>query len=144
MLDAEEYLHLAFHASAAREHHACMSYLKEALKLEPRNATAMYLLAVQHADLGLHARAIAGTQAALAIEPGMEAARFQLGWMLMDADAVAESKAQFAMLYDSADPAMQSYARAMTALADKDVPLAVARLQEGLLRNARFVLSLSM
>jgi tetratricopeptide (TPR) repeat protein len=137
VLDAEEYLHLAFHASANGQHHACLSYLKEALNLQPRNATAVYLLAAQHADLGLHARAIAGMKSALDIDPGLEAARFQLGWMLMDAGAIAEAKSHFGSLSTSADPAMQCYASALNALADGDTAAATAQIEAGLSRTVR-------
>ncbi|MBB6091184.1 tetratricopeptide (TPR) repeat protein [Povalibacter uvarum] len=135
VLDADEYLHLAFHASAHGQHHACLSYLKEVLSLQPRNATALYLLATQHADLGLHARAIAGMKSALAIDPGLEAARFQLGWMLMDAGAVAEAKTHFGTLATSADQAMQSYASALGALADGNIVAAKSHIESGLSRK---------
>jgi tetratricopeptide (TPR) repeat protein len=135
VLDADEYLHLAFHASAHGQHHACLSYLKEALSLQPDNATALYLLATQHADLGLHARAIEGMKSALAIDPGLEAARFQLGWMLMDAGAVSEAKAHFGSLATSTDPAMKSYASALGALADGNIVAAKSHIESGLSRK---------
>jgi len=82
--DTDEYLHLALHANSVRNHHACMAYLKELLAREPRHAKAIYLLAAQHAELGLHERAIAGMRAALALEPAIEMARLQLGLLLLD------------------------------------------------------------
>ena len=72
MLDAEEYFHLALHASAMGDHHACMTHLEEVLQRQPRNARAIYLLAVQHAELGLLQRAVAGIKTALMIEPDLE------------------------------------------------------------------------
>lgn len=91
MFDADEYLHLALHASGTGDHHACMRYLEEVLQREPRSACAIYLLAVQHAELGLTQRAITGIKTALSIDPDLEIARFQLGLLLMfvDADAPA-------------------------------------------------------
>ena len=83
-LDADEYFHLALHASSVGDHHACMSYLAEVLQQQPANARALYLRAVQHAELGLTERAVSGIKAALAIEPGLEIARLQLGLLLLD------------------------------------------------------------
>jgi hypothetical protein len=51
-LDADEYFQLALHASATRNSHACMQYLKELLEQEPRHAAGLYLLAAQHVELG--------------------------------------------------------------------------------------------
>lgn len=132
MLDVEEYLHLALHASSVRDHHACISYLREALQLEPRNARALYLLAAQYAELGLIPRAITGMQTALSIEPDLEIARFQLGLMLLDHQRAPEAKEQFAQISTSADPALRTYAEAMLAIADDDPSTAKTRLTEGL------------
>src|SRR5262245_33438307 len=102
MLDAEEYFHLALHASAAGDHHACMTYLEQVLQREPLNARAIYLLAVQHAELGLTQRAVAGIKAALAIDPDLEIARFQLGLLLMfDRQEPREAKSYLERLCSS-------------------------------------------
>jgi hypothetical protein len=79
MLDVEEYFHLALHASSISDPHACMSYLDEVLQLQPANARALYLRAVQHAEVGLTERAVLGIETALSIEPGLEIARLHLG-----------------------------------------------------------------
>jgi len=132
MFDADEYLHLALHASSMGNPHACMIYLKEALQLQPGNATAIYLLAVQHAELGLAARAIAGMKTALALEPRLEIARFQLGLLLLDANSIAEAKTQFAALDRSADAALRLYAEAMSELGDGQWRTAREKLELGL------------
>jgi tetratricopeptide (TPR) repeat protein len=132
MLDAEEFLHLAIHASSAGQHHACLTYLKEVLQRQPDNGRAIYLLAVQHAELGLIERAIGGMQAALVLEPRLEIARFQLGLLLLDRRKPADAKEQFAELHGSADAALRMCAEAMSALADNDVASARAMLEAGL------------
>jgi len=132
MLDAEENLHLALHASSVGQHHACMTYLKAALLQQPGNAKAMYLLATQHAELGLIERAIRGMQAALAAEPRLQMARFHLGLLLLDQGRPAEAKEQFRPLESGPDPALCLYAQAMTALADDDRAAARERLTAGL------------
>jgi tetratricopeptide (TPR) repeat protein len=128
MLDAEENLQLALHASSAREHHACIAYLREALQQEPRNGKALYLLAVQHAELGLLDRAIDGMHAALAFEPSLEVARFQLGLLLLDRRRPAEAKQQFAKLDQSSDAALRMCCEALIALADNAVLVAQEKL----------------
>lgn len=132
MFDIEEYLHLAIHASSVGNHHACMTYLKEVLQQQPANAIALYLLAVQHAELGLHDRAIKGLRASLAIRPDLEMARFQLGVMLLDKKRVAEAKEQFAALGGSRVPALRAFCEAMTAVANDNVTLAREKIVQGL------------
>jgi Tfp pilus assembly protein PilF len=131
-LDADEYFHLALHASATGQHHTCMTYLKEVLQKQPRHAMATYLLAVQHAELGLVARSIEGMRAALAIDPRIEVARFQLGWMLVNVNRVAEARECFAALSGSTDEMMRLFAEGMTALVDNNTTLAREQLARGL------------
>ncbi len=130
MLDAEECLHLALHASSVGNHHACMTYLKEGLQQQPRNARAIYLLAAQHAELGLLERAIGGMQSAISIEPSLEIARFQLGLLLLDRKRPLEALEQFKALDTSADRALRACSEAMAAVARGDLPVARAKLAE--------------
>lgn len=132
MLDIEERFHLALHAGSVGQHHACLTYLKEILQQEPRHAPAIYLLAVQHAELGLAERAIHGMKAALAIEPTIAIARFQLGLLLLDINRRAEAKESFAALSGSPDSALRMFCEAMMALADDDPGVARERLAAGL------------
>lgn len=133
MLDAEEYFYLALHASEVGDHHACMTYLEEVLQRQPRNARAIYLLAVQHAELGLTQRAIAGIKTALAIEPDLEVARFQLGLLLMfDSKQPAEAKDYLERLRGSEDRALRAYAEALIAMVDNQPVVARQKLAIGL------------
>ena len=133
MLDAEEYFHLALHASASGDHHACMTYLEEVMQREPHNARAIYLLAVQHAELGLTQRAIAGIKAALSIDPDIEIARFQLGLLLMfDQNEPREAKNYLERLGSSENRALRAYSQAMIAIADNELVLARQKLAIGL------------
>jgi len=132
MFDVDEYLHLALHASSVGNHHACMTYLKDLLQQQPAHAFAIHLLATQHAELGLYERAIKGMKAALAINPQLQIARFQLGLLLLDRQRGTEAKQQFAALADTQDQALLQYCRALTALADGNIPLARERLSSGL------------
>jgi tetratricopeptide (TPR) repeat protein len=132
MLDADEYLHLAIHASSTGERHAGINYLKKVLELQPKNASALYLLAALHAELGLFERAIREVSTALNIEPKLEMARFQLGLLLLDRNRNAEAKQQFSELHGSTDGALRACSDAMIALADGDIILAQKQLDLGL------------
>jgi tetratricopeptide (TPR) repeat protein len=133
MLDAEEYFHLALHASAMGDHHSCMTYLEEVLQRQPRNARAIYLLAVQHAELGLTQRAAAGIKTALMIEPDLELARFQLGLLLLfDNNEPVEARGYLDRLRTSQNRALRAYAEAMIALCDNQLTLARQKLAIGL------------
>ena len=131
-LDPDEYLHLAIHASSVGDHHACMSYLKEVLQRQPAHASALYLLAAQHAELGLLERAISGMKAALAITPELEIARLQLGLLLLDRDRAGEAKQQLSALDGSSNPALRAFSQALLALADADLRAAQEKLALGL------------
>jgi tetratricopeptide (TPR) repeat protein len=137
MLDAEEHFHLALHASATGDHHACMQHLEEVLQQEPHNARAIYLLAVQHAELGLTQRAITGIKAALSIDPDLEIARFQLGLLLMfDKNLPAEAKDYLGRLCQSQNRALKAYSEALIAMADNQLVLARHKLAIGLAESS--------
>jgi tetratricopeptide (TPR) repeat protein len=136
-LDADEYFHLALHASSVGEHHACMSYLAEVLQQQPAHARALYLRAVQHSELGLTERALSGIRSALAIEPGLEIARFHLGLLLLfDRNRPEEAKEYLGRLLGSADHSLRTYAEAMIAFADGDKPQAREKLALGLAQTS--------
>jgi predicted Zn-dependent protease len=142
LLDADELLHLALHASSAGEIHACIGYLRELLQRQPQHPHAMYLLAVQHGALGLTQRAVGGMKAALAVQPGLagkarDMARFQLGLLLLfDAGRAAEAREQLANLGDSDNPALHSYTEALMVLADGDSQGAAKKLRSALSQHS--------
>jgi len=82
-LDQEELLHLAMEASRQQRHGDAIDYLKQAVERSDSNYKALYLLAAQHAQIGMTERAIEEFNKALAIEPNLPPARFQLGLLLL-------------------------------------------------------------
>jgi tetratricopeptide (TPR) repeat protein len=132
MYDVEEYLHLALHASANRNPHASLGYLKEALALEPQNPQGVYLLAILHAELGLIERAIGGLTKALALDPKLEIARLQLGLLLIDRGRTVEAREQFSASRLSADMAMCTFADGMILAIDGQIAAAVGKMKAGL------------
>ena len=131
-LDVEEYWQLAMHAGAARDHHAALTYLKKLLGLQPGHVDAMYLLALQHAEIGLTPRAIDGLKRVVAREPDFAVARFQLGMLLVRAGEVAAARREFATFRSHPDQALCMFADGMTAVADKNHAVAVQKIRNGL------------
>lgn len=133
MLDAKEYLHLAINAINQNEHHAALNYLKEVLEQEPQNAQAIYLLAAEHAELGLFDRAIKGIECALAIDPSIDMGRFQLGLLYLYTNELAKASETFTFLLQrTATPSLKTYAEGMIALCNDNLLDACEKLALGL------------
>jgi DNA-binding CsgD family transcriptional regulator len=129
MYDLEEYLHLALHANAKRDPHACIGYLKEALRAEPQSSRAIYLLAIQHAEIGLVDRGIAGLTKVLTLEPAFEIARLQLSLLLLDRNRTTDARAELSASRASADPAVREFAEGMILAIDGRIAEAVDKLK---------------
>ncbi len=90
-LDDEELLHLAIEASRGQRHGDAIAYLKQAVANSRTNTRALYILAAEHAQIGLTERAIEGFKQTLDLEPGLSPARFQLGLLYLCNARVAEA-----------------------------------------------------
>jgi tetratricopeptide (TPR) repeat protein len=133
MLDAEEYFHLALHATSVTDRHACLTYLQEVLRQQPMHARAMSLLAAVHAELGLIERAIGGMEAALDLDEDLDPARFQLALLLLfETDRRTEARMHLIRLADGRNGTLRPYAEALIAVADDDTVLAVQRLESAI------------
>jgi len=133
--DVEEYLHLAMYWRSLGNHRACMSYLQELLRLQPRHALAIYLLAAQHGEIGSHERAIKGMRAALAINPRLYMARFQLGLLLLHVRRPVHAREALETLPNTPDPVLRTYAETLVALAHGNLALARTKLTAALSRE---------
>jgi len=92
-LDQEELLHLAIEASREQRHGDAIDYLKQAVERSDSNYKALYLLAAEHAQIGMTERAIEEFNRALDIEPNLPPARFQLGLLFLCNARVPEALA---------------------------------------------------
>lgn len=134
MLDASEYLHLAIHASQENNHHASLNYLNQALQHEPNNPAVRYFLAAEHAELGLFERACSGMEEALALDPSMDIARFQLGLLYLQLQRLDEAKTTFSLLHNQAlEESLQAFAEGYLRLLDEKPEDAIALFERGLL-----------
>lgn len=131
LLDNEELMFVALDAVNHGRFGEGISVLKTLLQREPGHANARYLLAAQHAQLGMFERAEIGFRALLETSPGFTVARFQLGQLLLMREAMIEAKTVLSPLVGGED-ALGAYARALCAFADGEHPTVLRELDEGL------------
>lgn len=132
-LDNDELLRLSLAAMGDGRDAESISLLKTLLERVPDQAYGQYLLAAQHAQMGLLDRAEDGFRAAMVAAPDLVMARFQLGQLLLVQSRTEEAKQVLSPI--AAAPsglAIGAYARALTSAADEDVASTVAELEAGL------------
>lgn len=130
-LDNEELLFVALDAVNGGRYGEAVAVLKELLERDPDSTNARYLLAAQHAQLGMHARAESGFQALLSVAPELNMARLQLAQLLLMRDAKFEVKEVLSPMKFGKD-ALAAYARGLIALADDLEASALHELDLGL------------
>lgn len=130
-LDMEELLRLSIDAIAGNRQADALVLLKTALEREPEHVHATYLLAAQHAQLGLVDRAETGFRKVVAAAPDLTIARFQYAQLLMGQGRAEEARQMLAPVLAQVD-ALGAYARALDAAADQRMDDALRELDEGL------------
>lgn len=130
-LDNEELLRLSLDAINRGADADSLVLLKTLLAREPNHVYATYLMAAQHAQLGMFDRAEEGFRAVVAGAPEFSIARFQLCQLLIMKGAQHEARQLLAPLLAQRD-ALGAYARALDAAAADDVPTAIVELEGGL------------
>lgn len=132
-LSSDEYLHLALHASGHADPHAALQYLHAVLQAQPDHAVAIYLLAAEHAGLGLYARARDGFRRALTLQPAMDTARFQLGLLQAQLGDEPAARDEFSRLAArSTDAALRCFAQGLLQLLEGTPDAARPLLQAGI------------
>lgn len=133
MLDVEEYFHLAIHASKEGDHQASLEHLYKILAMAPDHLPARYLLAAEHAELGLYERACAELQEILRLVPEMATARLQLGLLALQLGRLDEAREAFSTLAETADDqSLTAFSRAYLHLLDERPEDAVVQLIAGI------------
>jgi tetratricopeptide (TPR) repeat protein len=92
-LDADELLQLALKASGEASHEQSITYLKRALDLKPNEGRLHYMLAAEHAQMGLYDRAAEEMAKAVELDPSLVTAHFQLGLLHITSGRVAQAEA---------------------------------------------------
>lgn len=102
--------------------------LQQVLEGDPDNLHAQYLLAIQHAQLGLFDRAEQRLRAVLARVPQFVVARFQLAQLLLMRDTAGDAREWLQPLLDAPAP-LGEYARALHAAAGGDLAAACVLIE---------------
>lgn len=133
-LDNEEILSLAISAIDQNNHLEAISLLKTLLERDPNHVFANYLLAAEHAQIGMVDRAEAGFARTVALAPEFNIARFQLGQIYLVKGDISAAKIALEPLTRSADQnqELSHYAKGLLALTDNNTEMAIADLQLGL------------
>lgn len=131
-LDNEELLRLSLAAMNGARDADAVVMLKTLVERTPDHAYGQYLLAAQHAQMGLMDRAESGFRAAVQLAPEFPMARFQLGQLLLLKDERQEARETLAPLQSADDSALSAYASALIALGDEQLALAAEHLEAGL------------
>lgn len=79
LLDQAELRQLALNASEENDDASAIAYLKEAASRPDSDGSAHYLLGAHYAEIKMYDRAAGAMESALALDPGLTIARFQLG-----------------------------------------------------------------
>jgi len=132
-LDNDELLRIALDAINHDHHAEALDMLKTLLERDSKHVFATYLLAAEHAQLGMMDRAEEGFRKTVQMAPDFPIARFQLGQMCLVKGDAREAKAILAPLADlPANSALSNYAKGLIAAADEDAGEAIRHLQDGL------------
>ena len=135
-LDPQELKFLAIQAS--RDNHAdqALSYLKQAIRHAPTDGELHYLLAAEHAQLGMYDRAAEGMERALTLAPGMHTARLQLGLLyLTQANAEASTRILAPLAEQEGRNHFGLFALGLLHLMHDRFPACRAALMEGIALN---------
>jgi len=132
-LDNEELLRIALDAINQDHHADAVAMLKTMIEREPDHVFGTYLLAAEHAQLGLMDRAEEGFERTVQLAPDFPMARFQLGQIfLVKGDGESAKRVLAPLSALPANQALSSYARGLVAAANEDVVGAMNELRAGL------------
>jgi len=131
LLDDKELLSLSLEAIKNSRDEDAIVLLKVLVNRNPVHAMGHYLLAAQHAQLGLFERAEDEFRRASELAPGFAMARFQLGQLLLVKGEAEGAVSQFSAIGED-DPALRAYAEGLSALVGQQAGVALAALRRGL------------
>ena len=108
-LDADELKYLAIQASRNSDIEHALMYLKHAIRQQPADGELRYLLAAEHAQLGMYDRAAEEMTVALDLNPDMHTARLQLGLLHLTAGRVEPARSMLKRLTELGAESFFSY-----------------------------------
>ncbi|MDQ1831689.1 tetratricopeptide repeat protein [Massilia scottii] len=135
-LDHAELRQLAVNASAAGDDGAAIVYFKEAASRPDASGTTHFLLGAHYAQIRMYDRAAAEMESALALDPGLSIARFQLGLLWLTNGNAERATTVLSSLQDlpGSDP-LRLFGQGLILLAQNQLPEASAALAKGIELN---------
>ena len=134
-LDKDELFHLAIRASNQDDHDRAIIYLKNALKLS-NEAKVRFMLAAEHAEIGMYEQAIAGMREAIELQPTLWIAHFQIGLIYItigQPEAAIEAWQGLASLAE--DHPLYLFQAGLTAIIGNQTETGIALLEKGIAAN---------
>jgi tetratricopeptide (TPR) repeat protein len=132
-LDNDELLRLSLDAINNNNHADAVGMLKSLLERDTDHMFGTYLLAAEHAQIGMMDRAEEGFKRAVELGPDFPMARFQYGQILLVKGDLPECKAVLQPLTTLDNSlALTHFAKGMVAAADEQLDDAIQSLQYGL------------
>ena len=129
--DVDELLVLSVDAIAKGLQADAVVLLKSLLARDATNTYAIYLLAAQHAQLGMADRAEQGFRKVVESAPGLSIARFQYSQLLMGQGRNEEATDMLAPILEQVDD-LGAYARALSAAGQDRIQDSLRELDKGL------------
>jgi tetratricopeptide (TPR) repeat protein len=108
-----------------------MVLLKTVIERDPVNVYAVYMLAAQHAQLGMAERAERGFERVVEVAPDLAIARFQYGQLLLGQGRNEEAANMLAPILEQIDD-LGAYARALSAAGQDRIHDSLCELDKGL------------
>ena len=97
-LTPEELLHLALDATKKDNSESSIEYLKRAIELSPNDGRLHYMLAAEHAQIGMFNEATQEMTLAVQLDPSLHTAHFQLGLLHLTSGRVEQAITAWAPL----------------------------------------------
>jgi len=130
-LDNDELLSISLDAINNSRYEDAVVLLKVLVNRAPTHFLGHYLLAAQHAQLGLFERAESEFRRVAELAPDFAMAHFQLGQLLLVKGDAEGAVSQFNAVGDD-DPALHAYAEGLSALGVQQAAAALSALRRGL------------
>lgn len=137
-LDPQELKFLAIQASRGSQADQALLYLKHAIRTAPQDGELHYLLAAEHAQLGMYDRAAEEMEHALVLAPDMHTARLQLGLLyLTQANVEASTRTLAPLEALEENNCFRLFSAGLLHLMHDRFPACRAALTEGIMRNVQ-------
>jgi tetratricopeptide (TPR) repeat protein len=136
ILDTSELKQLAMEAASANDMGAAIAYLKELTSRPDADGVSHFLLGAYYAQIKLYDRATNEMESALALDPGLSIARFQLGLLWLTGGFADKALTVFAPLDELPETdCLRSFGAGLRHLAQDNFDEAKACLKKGIELN---------